>query len=78
MEKLQNEIKIKISFKFQKLSESYKKIKILKFNFKSSYPYQLIVLFQLKQSLANIHFKIKITNLLVTSLNQPILLINQL
>jgi hypothetical protein len=31
-------------------------------------------LFQLKQSLASINFKIKITNLLVTSLNQHVLL----
>ncbi len=33
------------------------------------------MLFQLKQSLANTNFKIKITKLLVTSLNQHVLLI---
>ncbi len=32
------------------------------------------MLFQLKQSLAIINFKIKITNMLITSLNQPITL----
>ncbi len=47
-------------FRIQKLSKNYKKQKIYWSNFKSSYLYQFIMLFQLKQSLAIINFKIKL------------------